>query len=54
MKKKFVVTVASMMALTAAFSACGGGTAGNSSKVEIDPTKTQLYISAWNVGFGLD
>ena len=53
MNKKFVITIASVMALTSALSACSL-TGNNANTVKIDPNKTQVYVSAWNGGFGLE
>ena len=54
MKKKVGCILASTMALTALLGACGTPVVDSGNEVPIDPTKTQVYVSAWNGGFGVD
>lgn len=55
MKQKLYAVMAGSLALTAVLGSCGGGGGtGNSSQVQIDPTKTQVYVSVFNGGFGID
>lgn len=51
-KKAIVCLMAVTMGATSLFSGCGGN-AANGNGVVIDPNKTQVYVSAWNGGFGL-
>ena len=52
MKKKLCVVVAGVLGLTTLLGGCGNP--DNPNQVIIDPNKTQVYVSVFNGGFGLD
>lgn len=52
MRKKLYALMASILALTVGFSAYGCGAPDDD--VVIDPSKTQVYVSVFNGGFGID
>lgn len=50
-KKKVIGLTASALALTTMLASCGTPVEDGP---KIDPTKTQIYVSAWNGGFGVE
>lgn len=53
MKKKVYAVMAGVLGVSSLMGACGKPSTG-SDVVTIDPNKTQVYVSAWNGGFGLE